>query len=198
MQKLLSEMFTELFEAINYTYIFISAVLFLAGVYTGPTVVENNVRLLMAYPLWMKHKMEKYFQSNKAFMVLFLIIFSLNNLSLSISFLSGFLVILPPIAAFLTGLNVSIISFEMLGWRGIWQILVNPVAWLEFPAAWLSFAMGFRLAETMLVNGSLEMTVDKFNALLPIYFKYVFTLLLLAALLESALIVFAEKINNGK
>lgn len=190
-------MFSELFEAVNYTYIFVSAVLFLLGIYAGPAVVERNIRWLMAYPLWMKRMMEKYFKSRQAFFVLFLIIFSLNNLSLFTSFISGFLVIFPPIAAFLTGLNVSIISFEMLGWRGVWQILVNPVAWLEFPAAWLSFAMAFRLAETMLVNGGLQATVDKFIALLPIYFKYVFTLLLLAALLETALIIFAEKINDG-
>jgi len=190
-------MFGELFEAINYTYIFISAVLFLLGIYAGPSVVEKNIKWLMAYPLWMKQKMEKYLESKKAFIVLFLIIFSLNNLSLFTSFISGFLVILPPIAAFFTGLNVSIVSFEILGWRGIWQILVNPVAWLEFPAAWLSFAMGFRLSETMLISGGLQATVDKFIALLPIYFKYVFTLLLLAAILETALIVFAEKLNDG-
>lgn len=190
-------MIKELFEAINYTYFFISAVLFLIGIYAGPSVVEKNIRWLMAYPLWTKNKMEKYFQSKRAFIVLFLIIFSLNNLSLSISFLSGFLVILPPVAAFLTGLNVSIISYEMLGWRGIWQILVNPIAWLEFPAAWLSFAMGFRLAETVLLNGSWQMAVDEFNALLPFYFKFVFTLLFLAALLEAAMIVYAEKINDG-
>jgi hypothetical protein len=191
-------MFSELFEAVNYTYFFISAALFLIGINTGPIVVEKNIRWLMAYPLFMKRMMEKYFKTKSAFIILFLIIFSLNNVSLFTSLLSGFLVILPPIAAFITGLNVAIISFELMGWQGIWHILVNPVAWLEFPAAWLSFAMGFRLSETLLMNGSLQMTIDEFMALLPIYFKYVFTLLLVAALLEAALIVFAEKINDGK
>jgi len=191
-------MFSELFEAVNYAYFFISAVLFLVGINTGPIVVEKNIRWLMAYPLLMKRLMEKYFKTKRAFIILFLIIFSLNNLSLFTSFLSGFLVILPPIAAFITGLNVAIISFELMGWQGIWHILVNPVAWLEFPAAWLSFAMGFRLSEGLLTNGSVQMTADTFISLLPIYFKYVFTLLLLAALLEAALIVFAEKINDGK
>lgn len=191
-------MFSEIFEAVNYTYFFISAVLFLAGIYSGPVVVEKNIRWLMTYPLYMKLLMEKYFKTKRAFIFLFLIIFSLNNLSLFTSFLSGFLIILPPIVAFITGLNVAIISFELMGWQGIWQILVNPVAWLEFPAAWLSFAMGFRLSETMVTKGSFQMTIDKFSSLLPIYFKYVFALLLLAALLETALIVIAEKINDGK
>lgn len=191
-------MFSELFEAVNYTYFFISAVLFLVGINSGPIVVERNIQWLMAYPLLMKRLMEKYFKTKRAFAILFLLILGLNNLSLFSSFLSGFLVILPPIAAFLTGLNVAIISFELMGWQGIWQILVNPVAWIEFPAAWLSFALGFRLSETILIKGSLQMTIDTFIALLPIYFKYVFILLLLAALLEAALIVFAEKINDGK
>jgi len=191
-------MFSELFEAVNYTYFFISAVLFLVGINTGPVVVEKNIRWLMAYPLKMKRLMEKYFKTKRAFLILFLIIFSLNNLSLFTSFLSGFLVILPPVAAFITGLNVSIISFELMGWQGIWQILVNPVAWLEFPAAWLSFALGFRLAQSVTIGGGLSNAVDEFVILLPIYFKFVFTLLILAALLEAALIVFAEKINNGK
>ena len=191
-------MFSELFEAVNYTYFFVSAVLFLAGINTGPVVVEKNISWLMAYPLLMKRLMEKYFKTKRAFIILFLIIFGLNNLSLFTSFLSGFLVILPPVAAFITGLNVSIISYELMGWQGIWQILINPVAWIEFPAAWLSFAMGFRLAQTMAANASLRMTTDQFIILLPIYFKFVFTLLFLAALLEAALIVFAEKINDGK
>lgn len=189
-------MFSELFDAINYTYIFISAVLFLIGINTGPIVVEKNIRWLMAYPLMMKRWMEKYFKTKRAFLILFLIIFSLNNLSLFTSLLSGLFIILPPVAAFLTGLNVSIISFELMGWRGIWQILVNPVAWLEFPAAWLSFAMGFRLSETLLTE-NFHVTIDAFLSLLPIYFKYVVTLLFIAALLEAALIVFAEKLNGG-
>lgn len=191
-------MFSELFEAVNYAYFFISAVLFLIGINTGPIVVEKNIRWLMAYPLLMKRLMEKYFETKRAFVILFLIIFSLNNVSLFTSFLSGFLIVLPPIAAFITGLNVAIISFELMGWQGIWHILVNPVAWLEFPAAWLSFALGFRLSETLLKSNSLQVTMDTFITLLPVYFKYVFTLLFLAAILETALIVFAQKINNGK
>jgi Stage II sporulation protein M len=141
--------------------------------------------------------MERFFKTKRAFVILFLIIFSLNNLSLFTSFLSGFLVILPPLAAFITGLNVSIVSFELMGWKGIWQILINPVAWLEFPAAWLSFAMGFRLAETILTRHSFQLAIDEFTHLLPVYLKYVLTLLFVAALLEAGMIVFAEKLNNG-
>jgi hypothetical protein len=190
-------MFSELFEAINYTYFFVSAVLFLVGINTGPIVVEKNIQWLMAYPLLMKRLMDRYFKTKRAFIILFFIIFILNNLSLFTSFLSGFLVVLPPFAAFVTGLNVSIISFELMGWKGIWQILVNPVAWLEFPAAWLSFAMGFRLAETIITRHSFHFAIDEFTFLLLMYFKYVLTLLFIAALLEAAMIVFAEKLNNG-
>ncbi|NOX37114.1 MAG: stage II sporulation protein M [Calditrichaeota bacterium] len=186
----------DLFDLINYTYFFLSAVLFLGGIYVAPNVVEKNIGFLLKYPRWMRRVMERYFTRKYPFLVLFTIIFLLNNLSLFTSFLSGFILIGPPIAAFLTGLNVAIVSYDMMGWRGIWQILVNPVAWLEFPAAWISFAMGFRLAEAFWLHHSWATVQEQFWILLPVYGKYVMVLLFIAALLESGLIVLAERMND--
>ncbi len=190
------EAIRNLFDWVDYTYFFLSAVLFLAGIYLAPNVVEKNIRFLLRYPRWMRRLMEKYFTRKYPFLVLFLIIFSLNNVSLFVSFLSGFILIGPPVAAFLTGLNVAVISYDMLGWRGIWQVLVNPVAWLEFPAAWISFALGFRLSEAFWSSHDWSRVQEQFWILLPLYVKYVMVLLFIAALLESALIVLAERMKD--
>jgi len=191
-------MFSDLISHLDYTYFFVSAVLFLLGIYFGPNVVEKNYNWLLVYPRWALRTMEKYFGQKRSFLLTFLVIFILNNFSIFVSVISGFLIILPPIAAFLTGLNVSIVSYEMLGWKGIWHILVNPVAWLEFPAAWIGFSFGFSIAGVQLTNLNFHLAFDKFEVLLPLYAKYVVSLLLVAAILETTLIMFAENFRNNE
>jgi hypothetical protein len=191
-------MFKDLILHLNYTYFFVSAVLFLLGIYFGPYVVDNNYNWLLVYPRWALRTMEKYFDQKRSFLLTFLVIFILNNLSIFVSVISGFLIVLPPLAAFLTGLNVSIVSYEMLGWKGIWHILVNPVAWLEFPAAWIGFSFGFSLAATQLTNLNFQITYNKFEVLLPLYLKYVVSILFIAAFLETTLIMFVERYKDNE
>lgn len=186
-------MFSDLFEAINLSYFFLSALLFLTGVYVGPIAAEKEIGFLLRYPRWIFRIMQRYFNLNVSFWILFPLIFILNNISLFSSFLSGFLIIGPPAAAFITGFNVAVISYDMMGWRGIWQILVNPVAWLEFPAAWIALSLGFELAQLLLTEFNWQNTFALFNDLWPIYIKYVGILLLIAALLESGLIVIGRR-----
>ncbi|MCK6623411.1 MAG: hypothetical protein HUU32_22130 [Calditrichaceae bacterium] len=192
-------MLEDLFQALDWPYFFLSALLFMIGIYAGPHAAEKEITLLLKYPRWMLRLMLRYFKPGYPIPVIFLLIFLLNNLSLFSSFVSGFLVIFPPLAAFLTGFNVAVIMFEMMGWRGIWQILVNPVAWLEFPASWISFSLGFRLAETQLARFHLPETLVLFRELWPVYLKYVGGLLLLAAALETLLIVITRRFpENGE
>ncbi len=186
-------MFSDLFEQVPYVYMFVAAVFFLAGIYFAPSVVEKEIRWLLVYPLWMARLMEKYFKARWNFLILFLIILTLNNISLFSGVLSGFIVGLPLLGVFLTGFNVAVISYDMMGWQGVWQILVNPVAWLEFPASWISYGMAFHLNVVFLQTGSFHQTYLVFREMLPLYAKYVATLLLIAALLESFLIRLADK-----
>ncbi|RMF61405.1 MAG: stage II sporulation protein M [Calditrichaeota bacterium] len=190
-------MFSDLFDSIRVSYLFISGILFFCGIYFAPYAVEKGWNWLLVYPRWMFRILEKYLQVNFRFLILFTLIFVLNNISLFLSFISGYTIILPLLAAFFTGFNIAVISFDMAGWRGIWHMFINPVAWLEFPAGLISFAMGFQLAEYQLRFGKLEFTNQMFQQLLPLYFKYVMTILLIAALLESALIVLAQKFDDG-
>lgn len=186
-------MVEDFLQALNWPYFFLSALLFMIGIYAGPCAVEKELSLLLKYPRWMLRLMQRYLKPDYPFPVIFLLIFLLNNLSLFSSFVSGFLVIFPPLTAFLTGFNMAVIMFEMMRWRGIWQILVNPVAWLEFPASWISFSLGFQLAETQLRRFQWPETLALFRELWPVYFKYVGGLLLLAAALETLLIVMARR-----
>ena len=100
---------------------------------------------------------------------------------------------MPFLAAFLTGFHVAVIGYDLLGWQGIWHLLVNPVAWLEFPATWISFGMGIRLSLLLINTKNLPLAIETFQILVPLYLKYVFSLLLLAALLESGLILWADR-----
>ena len=193
-------MFPDLLEAIDLTYFFLSSLLFFAGIYLAPTAIEKNLDFLLRYPRWILRITRKYFNDSLNIVAVFLIIFSMNNLSLVSSFLSGIFVVLPPIAAFLTGFNISVMSYELMGWRGIWQILVNPVAWLEFPAAFISFSLAHRLAESQLTHSGWNETMLLLGELWPVYLKYVFTLLLASATLETLLIAVGRRLskNNGK
>ncbi len=186
-------MFSDLFAQVPYVFMFVAAVFFLLGIYFAPAVVEKNIRWLLVYPRWMARLMEKFFKSRRNFLILFVIILTLNNLSLFTGVLSGLLVGLPLFGVFFTGFNVAVITYDMMGWQGVWQILVNPVAWLEFPASWISYGMAFHLNYVFLKTGSFHQTFQNFTELLPLYGKYVFTLLLAAALLESTLIRLADK-----
>jgi len=180
------------FEIVPFGYFFLSATLFLIGIYIAPAVVEKEVAFLLWYPRKMRRFMEKLLARKMPIVFIFLLIFTLNNLSLFSSFIAGFVVIGPFLSAFLTGMNVAIVSYKMMGWQGVWQILVNPVAWLEFPAAWLSFAMGIKLAVVTL-SGGWSSAVQEFELLLPYYLKLVVLLLFVAGILETALIRVMER-----
>ncbi len=189
-------MFNDLFEHLNFAFIFIAAVLFFAGIYTAPAIVQKNIGWMLIYPRWVAKLMEKYFSARWNFLTIFSLIFMLNNVSLFAGFISGFLVILPLFFAFFTGFHVAVIGYDLLGWQGIWHLLVNPVAWLEFPAAWISFALGIKLGFTVIFGGGFSSAGKMCNSLLPIYAKYAMVLLLIAALLESGMILWAEKHKN--
>ncbi len=189
-------MFSDLFNQIEFSYIFVSAVLFLLGIYVAPSVVDKNIRFLLVYPRWMRRVMDRFLNTKWGFPIIFVIIFSLNNISLFTGFISGYLVIMPLFFAFFTGFNVAVIGYDMMGWKGIWHLLVNPIAWLEFPAAWISFSLGLRLGLVILSGQGFDAAHQTFRELLPLYWKYVVPLLFVAGVLEAALIRLAEKLEK--
>lgn len=190
-------MFSDLFSQMHFAYIFMASVLFVCGFYSAPNIIGRKVNWMLAYPRWMGEWMEKHFSAGWGFPRVFITILVLNNVSLFTGYLSGFAVVLPLIFAFYTGFNIAVIGYERMGWEGIWQLLVNPVAWLEFPACWISYAMGMRLGWGVLFPAKDQSVSALFVSLFPLYFKYVFSLLVVAALLETALIMFIRR-NDDK
>ena len=186
-------MISDFLQQINLSYMTASAIIFLGGIYFGPVAVDNEVTSLLRYPRWIRRVMEQYFRPEAMAVLIFGIIFFLNNFSLFASFLSGVFIFFPILAAFFTGFNVAVISYELAGWQGIWQVLVNPVAWLEFPAAWMSFALGLQLAEVQLGSVPPAETMQAITELAPTYFTYVLPLLLIAAILETVIIKMSSR-----
>ena len=179
-------------DNLNLAYLFLSAILFFVGIYLGPVAVDRQWTALLRYPRWLFALVERWIRGRHQFLWLFPAIFLLNNISLCSSFLAGLLVFPAPLLAFFTGFNVSVVTYDIMRWRGIWMMLTNPVAWLEFPAAWISFALGFQLAEHQLRNGFNPFLPAELPTLMLLYLSYVALLLLLAAALEAGMISFMQ------
>ncbi len=186
-------MVSDLFAELHFAYIFAAAILFMVGVYFAPAIVDRNIRWMLVYPRWVARLIEKYFSGRWGFLTIFFVIIILNNISLFSSMISGYLIFLPFLMAFFTGFHVAVIGYDMMGWQGIWHLLVNPVAWLEFPAAWISLGMGMRISAVIISSGNFSMAHEVSRVFLPLYVKYVLVLLIIAGLLETALIRWAEK-----
>jgi len=171
------------------TWFAVSAVLFFAGFVASYPVTTHNISALTWYPLRIWRSVREAVSPDDPWLRLFLFLLSFNATSLLVNFLSGFLVVLPPVFAFLLGLNVGVISVEEAGLTGLVAVLVNPVAWLELPAAWISLAVGTQLGLEV-VSGGVSNAVSEFPELTEVYLYVVLPLLVVAALLEATLIRF--------
>jgi len=165
-----------------------SAVLFAAGVVASYPIAVLELRSLTWYPLWVWKKVRDALSPEDPWLKLFVFLLVFNSVSLLVNVLSGFLVVGPPAFALLLGMNLGVISVEEAGAAGIpLMVLLNPVAWLELPAAFVSLAVGMQLA-TVIVEKGLVAGAYSFPELFNAYLFVVLPLLLSAALLESTLI----------
>jgi uncharacterized membrane protein SpoIIM required for sporulation len=169
-----------------------SAVLFFAGFFASYPVVTRDVSLLTAYPLWLWNRVRERISPDDPWPRLFVLLLSFNATSLLVNFVSGFFVVLPPLFAFLLGLNIGVISLEEAGAAGLAAVFVNPVAWLELPAAWMSLAIGAQLGLEAVSSGPAG-AVAAFPSLAEVYACVVLPLLVAAALLEATLIRLAAR-----
>ena len=178
---------------VEVTFFVVSALLFAVGYAASYPVVARDIPFLTWYPLRLWRHVREKVSPGDPWHSLFVFLFVFNATSLLVNFLSGFLVVLPPVFAFFLGLNVGVISVEEAGIAGLVSIVANPVAWLELPAAWASLALGFQLAEAV---AGLEPSdvVPTFVELLDVYVFVVVPLLLAAAALEATLIRLAGKV----
>ncbi|MFP4175144.1 MAG: stage II sporulation protein M [Halobacteriales archaeon] len=163
----------------------VSALLFALGYVVSYPVVVYDISLLTWYPLLVWRRVRALVSPDDPWHRLFVFLFVFNSFSLLLNFVGGILVVLPPVFALFLGLNVGVIAVEEGGVAGLAVTVVNPVAWLELPAAWISLAIGFQLARTVVSQGPV---ISVFAELAHVYVFVVLPLLLAAALLEATLI----------
>jgi len=185
--------YTRLWSFIRLDLFLLAGALFLTGVFLAPLVLKNNIKLLTKYPLWIFKTIARYIENEYGILPLFILIFSLNVFSLAIDLVTGFGIILPVILAFLTGLNIAIISYKIGGHTGIIAIFFNPVALIEIPAAWLALSLGMDLGINILLNGYSSIAAEVFSNSIDVFVFFIIPLLAIAAVLEATLITFIRR-----
>jgi len=173
-----------------------SALFFFIGYALAPTAYYKKISWLTAYPLWIANKLEKIMEHNWKPVLLFLFIFLVNSFSLTIDFLSCLAPFLPPLFAVWTGFNIGIISYHTLGGPFYYASLLNPVALLELPAAFVTFTLAIQYNLQLFSIRLSSVPSPVFSVYLKNYLLLVLPLLLLAGLLESWLIKMSKKMEN--
>ncbi|NQT52199.1 hypothetical protein HQ576_09125 [bacterium] len=182
----------------------VASMLFVAGVATALPVVRNDMRWLMAVPLWVFRAVLRAIGPSFPSLRTFLVIFVFNTVAVFGYMVSGVLVVVPAAVAFLTGLNIGVavlkaneVAPQMAAalsaadstaeprdgglWVGVCSLAVLV---LELPCFWLSVGMGIGLGRRLVLDG--PYTVARMRLLLePRVAAYVS--LIVPALLVSAL-----------
>ena len=179
--------YVSLLERVEPVWFVVSAVLFFAGYVAAYPVTKREVSVLTWYPLRVWRRVCEAVSPTDLWLKLFVFLLAFNSASLLINFLSGFFVVLPPVFAFLLGMNVGVITVKEADRAWLFALLANPVAWLELPAAWVSLAIGTQLGLEVL-SGGVSGAVSVFSELAEVYTYVVLPVLVAAALLEASLI----------
>ena len=186
------ENFWAVFRIIDLQTIILAALLFFIGYVLAPTVYYKKVKWLTAYPFFIIHLMDKYFKKDWPALTIFIVIFCLNSISLFINLLSGWGILLPFILIIYTGLNIGVVMYHTLEGKFYYASLLNPVAILELPAAWISVAMGIQFGLNRISSLSLYETIS-FSKYVDYFLYTVVPLLFIAAIIETVLIIVARK-----
>jgi hypothetical protein len=188
--------FLEVFQVINTQIFIVSVLLFFIGYAIAPTAYYKKIKWLTAYPFYIIKLMDQFFKKQHHPLKVFIILFSLNVTSLLLNLLSAWGIILPFIFILYMGLNIGIVMYHTLEGRFYYLGLLNPVAILELPAAWLSITMAVQFSMIHFFHVTYLPVVEFF-----LYLKYflftVVPLLLIAGILETILIVIAVKKSNN-
>ena len=184
--------FLAVFGVINTQVFFSSVLLFFVGYVLAPTAYYKEIKWLTAYPFFIIKLMDQFFKKKHHPLKIFLILISLNTISLFVNLLSAWGVILPIFFVIYMGINIGIVMYHSLEGRFYYLGLLNPVAILELPAAWLSIAMAIQFSLTHYFELT-DLTVVSFNQYLHYFVMTILPILLLAAVIETILIAKAEK-----
>jgi hypothetical protein len=188
--------FLEVFRVINMQIFIVSVLLFFIGYAFAPTAYYKKIKWLTAYPFYIIKLMDQFFKKQHHPLKIFIILFSLNMTSLLLNLLSAWGIVLPFIFVLYMGINIGIVMYHSLEGRFYYLGLLNPVAIIELPAAWLSIAMAAQFSMTHFFRVT-YLPVVEFSQYLKYYLFTVVPLLLIAGILETILIVVAVKKSSN-
>ena len=184
--------FLAVFNILSLQIILFAALLFFIGYALAPTVDYKKIKWLTAYPFFIIHLMDKYFKKEWPAPVIFIVILGLNSFSLFLNLLSGWVIIFPFILIVYTGLNVGVVMYHTLEGKFYYASLLNPVAMIELPAVWISITMAIQFSLNRISGMEIFANIS-FNQYLVYFFYTIIPLLILAAVIETILIMIARK-----
>ncbi len=188
--------FLAIFHVINTQIFIISILLFFVGYAIAPTAYYKKIKWLTAYPFFIIKLMDAFFKKKHHPLKVFFILFTLNTISLFLNLISAWGIILPLIFVLYMGLNIGVVMYHSLEGKFYYIGLLNPVAILELPAAWLSITMAMQFSLQHYLNISFLPTIS-FLQYVDYFIYTIIPLLLFAGIIETILIVKSEKDNNG-
>ena len=188
--------FLEVFRVINIQIFIISILLFFVGYAIAPTAYYKKIKWLTAYPFFIIKVMDTFFKKKHQPLKIFFILFNLNTFSLFLNLISAWGILLPFIFVLYMGLNIGVVMYHSLEGKFYYIGLLNPVAILELPAAWLSITMAMQFSLQHFLNISFLPAID-FLKYVDYFLYTIIPLLLIAGIIETILIVKNEKDNNA-
>jgi len=179
------DQFFESLKLINLQIFLFSALLFMVGYALAPTVHFKKIKWLLAYPLWIERVLEKILGEKWNSLLMFLFIFILNVISLFIDLLSGLILFIPLIMALWMGLNIGIVTYNMLNGRFFYSALFNPVTLFELPAAFISLTLAFQLNLASLNTTLFVLNDVSFSLYFNTFIILVIPLLIISGIIET-------------
>jgi len=184
--------FFEVFKIINTQIYIISILLFFVGYTIAPSAYYKKIKWLTAYPFFVIKLMDTFLLKKHHALKILLIIFFLNSISLFLNLISAWGILLPFVLILYMGINIGVVMYHSLEGKFYYLALLNPVAILELPAAWLSITMAIQFSLTNFLQVSYIPSIG-FAKYVDYYFYTIIPLLLLAAIIETIMIVKGEK-----
>jgi hypothetical protein len=183
-------------ESINISILLTGIFIFFIGYGSAPYFYHRNLKFILAYPLWITKKIELWSQKSWNPIFLFTVIVLLNSASLIIVLVSSSILILPVIFILWTGLNMGIMTFHSLKGKFYFASLFNPISILELPAAFITFAIALQMNLSQLQFTTFQLTVFSFDELFAIFTETIMPILILAGIVETVFIHYAQKMGS--
>ena len=188
--------FLEVFKVINAQIFIISILLFFVGYAIAPTAYFKKIKWLTAYPFFIIKLMDAFFEKKHHPLKIFFIIFFLNTVSLFFNLISAWGVVLPYLFIVYMGINIGVVMYHSLEGKFYYVSLLNPVALIELPAAWLSITMAIQFSLQNFMKISFLPTIS-FTHYIDYFLFTIIPMLFFAGILETILIVKGKKFDNS-